>query len=342
MENPKFLLSKSKVLEQFDKVQEFADIVSYSSKTNPLITPILENERNCMFSIHLLEELKNIKDPAKILFFAQGWNVVDIKNLLKKKINWFVVDNENDLNVLLDVLKKSEIKVNLLLRMKIRENTLRTEKYFVFGMNSEIITKKIIELRKNKNINLLGIHFHKKTQNMSEWDLKQELEDVLDKKTLDVIDILNIGGGFPSVYANTNSDVLPGIFKKVINLKEWLNSLNIKMIIEPGRFIAAPAGELITKIISIYEDNIIVNASIYNTDLDALIVPVKLLIKGELDKGKAYKVKGKTPCSMDLFRYKVYLDNPKVGDKLVFINAGAYNFSSDFCDLEKVETEIVK
>jgi len=48
-----------------------------------------------------------------------------------------------------------------------------------------------------------------------------------------------------------------------------------------------------------------------------------------------------TPCSMDLFRYKAYLDNPKVGDELVFLNAGAYNFTSDFCDLEKIETIVV-
>ena len=48
-----------------------------------------------------------------------------------------------------------------------------------------------------------------------------------------------------------------------------------------------------------------------------------------------------TPCSMDLFRYRVYLDNPKVGDELVFLNAGAYNFRTDFCDLEEIETEVV-
>jgi len=44
---------------------------------------------------------------------------------------------------------------------------------------------------------------------------------------------------------------------------------------------------------------------------------------------------------MDVFRYRAWLEDPKVGDELVFINAGAYNFSSDFCDLEKLETEIV-
>ena len=44
---------------------------------------------------------------------------------------------------------------------------------------------------------------------------------------------------------------------------------------------------------------------------------------------------------MDLFRYRAYLKNLKVGDKLVFLNVGAYNFTTDFCDLEKIETNTV-
>jgi len=103
--------------------------------------------------------------------------------------------------------------------------------------------------------------------------------------------------------------------------------------------------KLRTKIIGVYDNTIVVNASVYNSDLDALVVPVKLKVEGELDKGqgKSYVVKGVTPCSLDLFRYRVYLPEDKVkeGEELVFLNAGAYNFGSEFCDLEKLETEVV-
>ena len=91
-----------------------------------------------------------------------------------------------------------------------------------------------------------------------------------------------------------------------------------------------------------YDNVLIVNASVYNTDLDALIVPVKLLVKNELNEGKSYVIKGITPCSLDMFRYKVKLNKPKVGDKITFINAGAYNFSTEFCNLEKLDTIIKK
>lgn len=333
----KFVLSKNKVIEQFNKVKEISDIVSYSSKTNQKITPILEESTDCLFSVHMADELKHIRDKSRVLFLAQGWTKEFIKSLIEQGIKRFVVDNEPDLDVLLDYLNENYVSVELMLRVKLKEHTLRTERYFVFGMKSEVVNKRLRELKDNKKILSLGVHFHRKTQNMAEWNLIYEISNMFDD--ISSIDVMNIGGGLPCRYANTNVDVIDSIFKRIKELKVWLNERNVKLMVEPGRFIAAPAIKLVTEIIGIYENNIIVNASIYNSDMDAVIVPVKLLIEGELQKGEAYVVKGVTPCSVDLFRYRVYLDNPKVGDKLVFLNAGAYNFSSDFCDLEELETE---
>ncbi len=338
----KFVISKQKALEQYNKVKEAADIVSYSSKTNPKITRILEKETDCMFSIHLTNELKHISDRSRVIFLAQGWNQKEIKELTESGIRNFVVDNEPDLDEFLEFLKNKDIKVNLLLRLKLKENTLKTERYFVFGMKAETVNKRIKELRENPKIGQLGIHFHRKTQNMSEWNFKEELEDALCQNTLKSIDIMNIGGGLPSEYANTNVNVINQIFVKIKKFRQYLKEKDIKLMIEPGRFIAAPAGKLVAEIIRIYDNNIIVNASVYNSDMDALIVPVKLKIEGELSKeeGKPYVIKGITPCSMDLFRYKAYLKDPKEGDKIVFLNAGAYNFTTNFCDLEELKTEV--
>ena len=340
--NPKFIISKSKVLEQYQKVNEITDSISYSSKTNQVVTKILEKETDCLFSVHFVNELKHLKDFSRVIFLAQGWSEEDIKKLIEKGINYFTVDNETDLDTLLSFLEKNDVTINLLLRLKLKEHTLRTERYFVFGMKAEVINRRVKEIRSNSKIDQLGLHFHRKTQNMAEWSLLYELSNLIEEDVLGMIDVVNMGGGLPANYANTNVDVLPGILNKVKEFKDWLNSKNIKMIVEPGRFIAAPPGKLITSIIGIHENNIIVNASVYNSDMDAIVVPVKLLVEGELPKGegKAYVIKGITPCSMDLFRYRVYLNEPRVGDSLVFLNATAYNFCSDFCDLEEIETEV--
>jgi len=348
---PKFILSKKIVLEKYAKARELADIVSYSSKTNTIVTEILEDETYSMFSVHSISELKNIKDKSRIIFLAQGWNSGEINFLIEKGITFVVVDNIQDLETLKSFMINRKEKINLFLRLKLKENTLKTEKHFVFGFGSEYINKEILELKKLNFVEGIGIHFHRKTQNMAEWNLKKEIENVLDLGVLKKIDYLIMGGGLPSIYANTNVKVFEGIYSKIEEFREWLNSFGIKVINEPGRFISAPAVKLETNIRAIYENNIVVDASVYNSDLDALIVSVKLLVEGELlaskgvlpkgKGGKAYVIKGITPCSMDLFRYRVYLKNPRVGDKLIFLNAGAYNFSSEFCDLEKIETLVV-
>ncbi len=343
-----FEISKSKVLSQFEKVAEHCDTVSYSSKTNPTVSGILESESSCLFSVHLVNELANIKDHSRVLFLAQAWNSEEIAYLLSLGVSRFAVDNLHDLDVLEKYLfKNKETKIEmLLLRLKLAERSIRTEKYFVFGITSEMINKKIKELKLNLQIQSLGIHFHRKTQNMAEWNYGFELAEIFDTEFFDSIDVINMGGGLPAQYANTDMRLLNGIFAKIDSFRSWCSERKIKLIIEPGRFIAAPSGKLVSKVIAVDNSTIVVNASVYNSDMDAIIVPVKLLVEGELTKGeddsKQYVIKGLTPCSLDLFRYRIYLKKLEVGDSLVFLNAGAYNFASNFCNLDTPEVRIVE
>jgi len=339
--NARFLLSKSKLLEQYNIVKNLSDSVSYSLKTNPVVGKVLEELTDCWFSMHFIQSLDTIKDKRRVCFIGQSWTDNELDILFKEGVNSFIVDNERDLNTLLDYINDKDCMINLFLRMRMKEYTIRTEKHFVFGMYSSQINELIPKLRKNSKINKLGIHFHRKTQNISEWSLKEELQDVLDEKTLTQIDLLNIGGGIPVKYKNYSDDVLPYIFGKIKELKEWLNGYNIELIIEPGRFLAAPCIKLETEIIGIYGNTIVVNCSVYNSAMDTFVAHIRLMVEDELENGMPYTIKGCTPDSMDVFRYRVYLDNPKVGDKITFINSGAYTYSTDFCNLEKLETVIV-
>ncbi len=349
-----FVLSKKIAIAQYDKIKSLVDRVSYSLKTNYDVAQVLEKETDSDFSVHSIKELNFIKDKKRCLFFAQGWNDSDIKRIIDLSCNSFVVDNQSDLDVLLNFLKNRDIMINIFLRMRLKEHTVHTGKHFVFGFYSDKINELIPILRENKNIKLLGVHFHRKTQNVSEWSLKQELEQTLDKSTLEKLDYVNIGGGIPYIYKNFRTGVINSIFGKIQELREFLKSYNIQVIAEPGRFIAAPSVKLLTYINNVYDDNIIVNCSIYNSAMDTFIANIRLLVQGELEekdqenhskkqnKGYPFTIKGITPDSMDIFRYKVHLKEvPKVGDEIIFLNAGAYNFSTEFCKLEKLETVIV-
>lgn len=339
----RFLLSKKKVIEKYNEIKELCDLVSYSFKTNMEVGLILEKETDCFFSVHTIEDFKKLKQGNRVFFFSQAWTDKELDILFKKKVNKFVVDNEADLKILLNYLEKKNKKIWLLLRMKLKENTIHTGKHFVYGMQSQKINELLEILRKNNKIEKIGIHFHRKTQNVSEWDLKEELIDSI--KKWDLIDYVNIGGGLPSEYKNYNMSILTNIMKKINDLRIFLNKKNIKMIIEPGRYIAAPCVKLEADIKSIYDNNIIIDCSVYNSAMDTFVANIRLLVEGELDENNKeaipYTIKGNTPDSMDIFRYRVFLKEKKIGNKIVFLNAGAYNYSSDFCNLKKLKTVII-
>lgn len=345
MNKARFVLSRSKAIEQYNKLKALDVDVSYSFKTNEEVGRVLEEETACLFSIHFENDLPFLKDKSRVMFLAQALNEEQMDGLFDLGINKFVVDNLVDLSALIDYVGDKNKKITLLLRMKLKENTIHTGKYFVFGMESKIINEKIMELKNNKNIEKIGIHVHRKTQNVSEWSLKYELGEALNEETLKLLDIVCIGGGIPGNYKNVSDKSIEYIFNKISEVRDWLKLHGIKTLVEPGRFLASYPVTLETEIINIVGNTIIVNCSVYNCAMDTIIVPIKLLVKGELEEnegGSAYTIKGYTPCSLDIFRYKVFLKNPKVGDKIVFLNAGAYNFSTDFCNLEKLETVVVE
>jgi ornithine decarboxylase len=336
----KFVLSKNKVIEQYNLIKDLGLNVIYSYKTNKDVGRILEENSESEFSIHEVSEIKDFTNKEKLWFFPQAWNQKQITEIIEQKVNKFVFDNEKDLQELLKFLEDKDKKVTISLRMKFQERRLKTGKYFVYGMNSKKINKLILELSKNKNIKKLGIHIHRKSQNVSEWEIKEELKDSLDKKTIEIISFVNLGGGLPSEYRSSTKKILPYIFDKITEVKKWLEENNIQTHIEPGRCIAART-KLITEIVQIYDNNIIINTTIYNCALDNILTGTKMLVEGELDEeGNEYLIKGNSPTRDDIFRYNVKLDGKKVGDKITFLNAGAYNYTTDFFGYKKLKTQI--
>ena len=251
-----FLLSKSKLNEQYNKITPLADQISFSLKTNPEVAKVLEKQTKCNFSVHSYQLLKQISNKDRVLFFAQAWDFDELDELQLEGINKFVVDNKADLDILLEYIKENEMPIQLLLRMRLKENTVHTGKHFVFGMKADEVNELIPILKNNPLIKKIGVHFHRKSQNISEWSLKDEMKEALEESTLQKIDILNIGGGLPITYKNSHPTLEP-IFDEIKKLKSWLSNYNIQLVLEPGRFLSGPPIKLQTTIKNIYKDNII-------------------------------------------------------------------------------------
>ncbi|NQZ84531.1 MAG: decarboxylase [Nanoarchaeales archaeon] len=337
---PQFILTKSKVWEKIDLLKKHFDAISFSWKTNTNVGKVLLEKNENMFSIISLNELKQFlvqsSDVDRVLYFPFTLNQDELIFLKEKKIQNFVVENEEDLEKLITFVDKNNYKVNIQLRMKLKENTMFTGKHYVFGMTLNQIETWVPKLKENKNIGRIGIHFHRKTQNVSEWSLKYEVEKSL-ADILPMIQEINLGGGLPANYHNIHDKSIENIFVKIKELKDYTDTFGIKLIIEPGRFIAAPSVRLNSQIIQIIDNTCFLNCSIFNGTMDTVLANVKLKVVGELESGKKYLLKGCTPDSTDILRYSVYLDNPKVGDVITFENCGAYTYQTNFCALEHIE-----
>lgn len=347
----KFILSKKKLEEQVKILEKLGFRISYSYKTNHEVGKVLQDEgfgKDVDFSIHGREEINDIENKNKIWFFLQAESKEEIRGLFEIGIRNFVIDNEIDLNSLVESSEEGNYKFNLSIRMKFQEHRIGTGKYFVYGLPSDKVNELILKLKNEENIENLGIHIHRKSQNTSEWEIKSELEDSLSKEVLKAISFVNFGGGLPIEYKSYSSSTMSYIFQRLREARDFLQEHDIVSYIEPGRFLAGPCVKLVAEIIQVQGNTLVVNTTIYQCALDTVITGTKMLIEGEeeddIRDSRHYLIKGNSPTRDDIFRYKVMLPRKEAnyGKKIVFLNAGAYNYTTDFFGYHKLKTEIVE
>lgn len=336
---PYFLFSKDKIKEQYKKVKNISDKIIYPVKTNPnkKIISILKSLGGC-FLVSSLEELKKIN--AKDIFLViVTMEKKEIKKALSLGVKNFIIDSEDKL---LDLISVSNKKINIFLRFKspLKINSMYKNKGDGFGERKIIKTYKKLKKFPIK----IGLHNHLTSQNTDINYWKRNLEEVFSllnklKNNKIELDFLDLGGGIPVEYTKKSlsfgkiKNLLMAYFKKYRKIFP-----NLKIFLEPGRFIVGPSGVLVTKVMSMKNNIARVDSSVYTASMDTLIVNLELpCYTTSKDKiKKYYMIRGKSICSLDIFRKKVKLNKLKADDYIIFYNAGAYVFSSDFVDEKKL------
>ena len=334
----RFILSRRVALRQYSIARSYCDALAYSYKTNPYVWEVLR-ETDSLVGISSLASMERV-EGERTVYYLQGEREEEMSYLLDEGVRWFIVDNEPELKKVMKVVGERGERINLFIRIKMREHTIYTGKHFVYGIDWRKASKLIEGLRGSHLIDQLGVHFHRKTQNVGEWSLREDVSEAL-ADSLKHLDWVNIGGGIPVRYANSKPEI-DSVLREIEELKEFLNSRGIKLMMEPGRFIAAPSVALEAEVLNVYEGNVILDCSIFNAYMDTYLLNIRLPVLGESEGGFRYLLKGRSPDSLDIFRYSVYLDRElKPGDKIIFLNAGAYNFHTEFNDMPKIRVEIV-
>jgi diaminopimelate decarboxylase len=202
-----------------------------------------------------------------------------------------------------------------------------------FGIPLDYLDE-ISEMENKKNIIIEGIHIHTGSDIVELDNFQEAFKKIfLVAKKFKNVKILNFGGGLKIPYfeGDSKTDILnlSNSIKKLINDNSFVTENNLKIILEPGKFLVGESGYFLTKVNYVKKTPNKVFVQL-NSGFNHFIRPIFydsyheiINITNPNDKEYEYDVVGYV-CEQDNFALKRKISNVRKGDILCFKNAGAY------------------
>ena len=328
-----------KTSKQFFK-NNFPGKVLYAVKTNPnkeVLRYIIKNgiDNFDAASINEIQLIRNLKPDAHIYFMHTVKSRNDISEAYYNLgIKDFALDTKDELIKILDVTNHAK-DLTLYIRISISNEHAEIDLSKKFGAPaSEALG--LVRLCK-EHANKIGISFHVGSQCMHKISFSKAISEVgnIIKKTKIIPDIINVGGGFPSVYPDLNPESLESYLNEIKNSITKLNlPITPDLICEPGRAIVAESGSTIVKVNLRKKQKLYINDGTYGTLFDAgvpnFILPSRMILNGRIQSKKltAFNFFGPTCDSMDYMKGPFMLpNNIKEGDYIELGQLGAYGLT---------------
>lgn len=257
----------------------------------------------------------------------------DIRDALRYGVTTFVADNPDEVRKFARYRKRAE----LLIRVSFRSPTAVCDLSRKFGCEPGAVLG-LIELARSLGVRVRGLSFHVGSQATDPSKYIEAVEACTKLIAeallagLPALDILDIGGGFPVAY----SDAVMPIGEFCRPIREALAKLpaHVRVIAEPGRFIAAPAAIAISTVMGkakrdgrwwYYLDDGLYGS--YSGQLfDHAKYPVTALRDG--DQTFTSVLAGPTCDSIDVIDDDIQLPELEIGDLIVGRMMGAYTWAS--------------
>ena len=178
----------------------------------------------------------------------------------------------------------------------------------------------------------LGITFHVGSQTTTPYAFVEALEEVgeLIVKAGVVIDRLDVGGGFPSRYPDSEPAPLSSFISAIEDGVEKLPVReNVRLMCEPGRALVAEAESLIVRVDARRGNDLYINDGGYGALFDAahlgFVFPARLVSREPAEPLARFELWGPTCDSIDHMAGPFLLPaSVKEGDYLEIGNVGAY------------------
>ena len=324
---------------QFFK-NNFPGKVLYAVKTNPnkeVLKYIIANgiKNFDAASINEIQLIRDLKPDAHIYFMHTVKSRNDISEAYHDLgVKDFALDTKDELIKILEATNHAK-DLTLYIRISISNEHAEIDLSRKFGAHSSEALG-LVRLCK-EHANKIGISFHVGSQCMHKISFAKAISEVgnIIKKTKITPDIINVGGGFPSIYPDLNPEPIENYLNEI---KDSIAKLNLpivpKLICEPGRAIVAESGSTIVKVNLRKKHKLYMNDGTYGTLFDAgvpnFILPSRMILNGRIQSKKltAFNFFGPTCDSMDFMKGPFMLpNNIKEGDYIELGQLGAYGLT---------------
>jgi len=315
----------------------FPGKVLYAVKTNPnekIIKIIIDNgiENFDVASINEIKLIRKINSKVKIYFMHTIKSRESIREAyFQHNIKDFALDSKDELLKILESTNNAK-DLNLYVRVVISNEHAEIDLSRKFGaLSSEALG--LLRLCKEHG-KKVGLSFHVGSQCMDKISFSKGISEIgnIIKKTKIVPDVINVGGGFPSIYPDLKPEPLENYLDEI---KKGLKNLKLEkmpeIFCEPGRAIVAEAGSTIVKVILKKKQKLYINDGTYGSLFDAgvpnFVLPAKMISNGRIVSKKltSFNFYGPTCDSLDYMKGPFLLpNNIKEGDYVELGQLGAY------------------
>lgn len=253
------------------------------------------------------------------------------------------VDSYNELEIVKAIASELKDKtVNISFRVNFSIDNGNTSR-FGFDVTDKIFFEQLNEIKKIKNIVMLGIHCHYPDRNLESYSIRVE-------KILSLVDeifelppkYIDIGGGYfgkidsslEEYFGTTPSfedyaGIIAGKFSE--HFSHIDDSLKPQLILEPGSAIVADTMQFVCKIIDVKAVRgkaiAMSSGSKFNMGAFSSKINMPMEVLSNLQNVKEFSsidISGYTCIEAD-YLYRGYKGSVSVGDYLVFSNVGSYS-----------------
>jgi len=360
-EGPVYVYSKKAVIERLHLFQSMVSealgqdpFIHYAMKANssPVLLNLMKKNKIGIDVVSQGEMRKALTAkfaPEQILFSGVGKTETEIRFAIQKKIGQLNVESISELQRIIALSSKLKKKIRIGLRVNPEVNPL-THPYIAtgfrenkFGIDFSQVEEAFRLLRAAKFTEFVGFSLHVGSQLFDFSALSEAIDKTLELERKYPCQSIDIGGGVGVRYesdAQADEKTLEN-FCQV--LKSRLRGYRGQVRLEPGRFLVARAGVLLTQIQYIKrnsEKNFLICDSGMNHFLrPALYQAVHRIwpVQKRKESPEVFDIVGPVCESSDVLGTKRELPAPHEGDFLAVLDAGAYGYSmaSDYNSFPK-------